>query len=478
MRKRLAVWTLIPLMMSTLVACNDRLILTPLVTEFNFDTLNDVTYQFPDNIGAFSHLEGLNIADGDYELTDGILSIKKDFLVSLNPGKHSVKLFTTLGEADLDFTVLDLHNANRIINGGFETGDLFGWMSQTIFKGETQLQGFIDSGVALNDASLVYTVAYNGDGDYVYGVDSSVTQTLWEEHMGLMSSRAFTLGGSGFIAFKLGAGKNSDLSYLAVRNAVTGEEVGRYGNSHFNATGVTNEEALFAENLVEYKADLSPHLGEELQIDIVDYGARTWDFITLDSIETYNETEPTTGTLAINVKPTFEQAYVPNQLANGDFSDGLTSWTVSDQRGWYSDLGVYDTFQVPAGMLRSDATGDTARGLLRSSLFRVDGSGVISLQLGAAQGTHFDKDTYVSIRQAVTNTEVFRFANTRHNGNTMITYYLDLSDYLGKSLYFEIIDNATGSYDTIFVDNIVTYYATAPVYDFGDTAADLNSRKA
>jgi hypothetical protein len=128
---------------------------------------------------------------------------------------------------------------------------------------------------------------------------------------------------------------------------------------------------------------------------------------------------------------------------------------------------------VDGGALKSNLDGDAARGLIRSSLFRVDGSGIISLNIGAAEGARYDKDTYVSIREEGTNRELVRVANSNHNGILMVKYYIDLSKFMGKNCYMEIIDNAKLSYDTIFVSDIVTYYEIAPAYDYGQTGINL-----
>jgi hypothetical protein len=112
--------------------------------------------------------------------------------------------------------------------------------------------------------------------------------------------------------------------------------------------------------------------------------------------------------------------------------------------------------------------------LIRSSLFRVDGSGFISMQLGAGQGSRFDKDTFVSIRHAGTNEELFRFANTRHDGSTMLAYYLDLSDYMNDSCYLEVLDNGSGSWDVLFIDNVITYYPDQPSVTYALMARNLN----
>jgi hypothetical protein len=132
----------------------------------------------------------------------------------------------------------------------------------------------------------------------------------------------------------------------------------------------------------------------------------------------------------------------------------LSYWSVSSSSGWACPR----ILSAPTTVLKSNLGGDAARGLIRSSMFRVDGSGFVSMQLGAGQGARYDKDTFVSIRRVGTHEEIFRFANSRHDGSNMIPYYIDLSDYMNESLYLEVVDNGTASWDVLFVDNIVTYY--------------------
>jgi fructan beta-fructosidase len=273
----------------------------------------------------------------------------------------------------------------------------------------------------------------------------------------------------GYLTFSLGACFNGDLTYVSVMDQESGAEIARFANPGFS----TDSGDYHAENLIAYRADLSSYLGRKLSLQFVDLGGHDFNFLTLDDIETYHSSLPE-GLDAVDIKPAFSQNYVTNQLANGDFAEGLSDWTVSKAAAWENASGAWDAWQVSGGYLRSDLGGDAARGLLRSSLFCVEGSGVISLSIAAAQGARYDKDTYVSVREAGSNQEVYRFANSRHDGVYFVTYYLDLSSCSGDYLYLEIVDNATGSYDTIFVDDVVTYYASYPSIDFGDMATDLN----
>lgn len=445
-----------------LTACDKEQLITSADNEFDFIKLNNLVFTV-DTEEEFAFLQGNNIAEGDYIYSNNTLIVKKDYLVLLDPGEYTYTLHTTSQQLDFSLRVKEQNNKHRIINGSFETGDLFGWQTETVFKGEENLKSFIDDGVQINDSSSQDLSAYNGDGRYVYGMREEDNADVWNERVGIMKSSIFELAGSGHITYKLGGIKNTDLCYISVRNAHTDIEVARY----------SSQEASYEATLKQYVADLSGHKGEMLFIEVCDFGGREGDFITLDSFETYHEDIPK-GIKAIDIKPEFNLAYVPNQLPNGDFAYGLEYWTASQAAGWSEPYANQDTFVVDGRVLKSNGSGDLSRGLIRSSLFKVEGSGIITLKIGAAKGRRYDKDTYISIREKGTNREVYRVANTNNDGIYMVQYYIDLSSYIGKSLYFEIVDNARETYDTIFVSEIITYYKSAPIYDYGQSGINLN----
>ncbi len=444
----------------------------PVESSFDFDVLNEIQFSFDADIfGDISHIEGLNIANGDYVITENLITINPNFLVTLDPGQYTLTLYATNGNARLPIQVIDRHNQYRIINESLETGNLVGWTSKTIFKGENNLQSFTDAGIVINGPINSATKTYDGSGDFLYGIPSSESLATWEEKMGTITSSSFTLGGDGYISFKLGAGKNIDLAHLSIRRVSDDHELYRFGNQMFDIS--SGEEQYFGENLVTYFADISNHLGAELYVELVDIGGRDWDFITFDDIKAFHEEIPQ-GIAAINQLPPIGIDYAPNQIANGYFVSNLDYWTPSMQTGWQKNDGTNNTFIASDGVLRTNATGDSARGLLRSTPFRVDGSGFMSLELGAGQGSRNDKDTFVSIKTVLTNREIIRFANVRHNGNELIRYYVDLREYMQAHLYIEIIDNGMGSWDTLFVDNIITFYSEQPNITFADLAVNLN----
>ena len=469
-RNLIALLTMLGLIASFASSCSDEATILSINSEFDFNVLNDITFEITGNANQISHLEGHNIADGDYEISSSLLTINKNYLVNLMPGKYEFKVWFSHHSENISLTILDKNNQYRLINESFETGNYFGWSSRNVFKGEGALSAFTNDTIVINNEVLDSDNVYGGDGDYVYGLPQEVSKMSFEEKMGYLSSSEFVLGGNGYISFKLGAAKNADLTYLSVVESLTGIEIARFGNSLFdkNLSGLENA------RLHQYQVDLSAHLGKRLHFEIYDLGGRDWDFITLDNVETFHQEPLEIATEALDIKPLAGLSYAPNQLVNGDFSDDLNHWRISNASGWHKSDGTSDTWRVQNGILKSDSSGDAARGLIRSSFFRVDGSGIVSLEMGAAQGSRFDKDTFVSIKQRGTNHEIIRFANHLHNGNEMLKYFVDLSDYSGEIMYFEIADNAVGSWDTIFIDNIITYYEEVPFFNYGQMAQNLN----
>ncbi|MBR1867055.1 MAG: hypothetical protein IJ800_00535, partial [Clostridia bacterium] len=142
----------------------------------------------------------------------------------------------------------------QVTNGDFETGDLTGW---SLYRGT---YGAGDIGyVSMQE---VYwkdlTKQYGMGGTYLFTGIEDVSGSF-EYYTGVLESSAFTVGGCGYITFKLGGGKNPDC-YVEIVDASTGETLAKYHNDNMNEG-----------RLIQYKADLTAFMGRNVKIRVVDY---------------------------------------------------------------------------------------------------------------------------------------------------------------------------------------------------------------
>lgn len=336
--------------------------------------------------------------------------------------------------------------AKEIENGSFETGNLSGW---TVLSGNA----FFRTGITSED-TVDGTVPYGKDGDYCFGV-------FIESLTGILSSSVFTVSGSGILTFRMGAGQNPGLTYLSLVDAGTGVELARYGNSAWNETDYAVDPAGYrVDNLVPYYADLSAFLGEEVRLLAVDLSTANGGYLTLDAFQAYHPTAPDTAgmVLALDIKPVFpDAAETPSSPENGDFASGtLSGWTAVGETGCFQDSHLNGDHRL------SNRPDETKVGLLRSSAFRVAGTGLVSFRLGATK--HPDL-TYLSVKKVGTNEEVFRTWSDRWKDsdeeNTHL-YWLDLSEYLGECLYLELVDNSRADWGLLTFEDLDTFHEALP----------------
>ncbi len=379
-------------------------------------------------------------------------------------------------------------SVNEIKNGGFELGSLAGW---TVVEGDA----FSNEGVNTESVWWNENITYSRDGNYHYG-------KYMPSATGVMRSSEFVLGGSGYVSFKLGGCADNSKTYIRfmVKNGDEAVEVARYSNFkfwNFQFPYVQNGMRLL--NLVQYYADLSKYIGETMYIEVVDTNTSSDELgcITLDSVKTYWKEKP----LWIDSE-SFLAAYetdimVENeyQITNGGFETGdLTGWTlegdkigiVTNASGWWAENLPYNKkgahlfsgiVNEGAGVLESN------KGTLTSSAFKVGGAGYITFLLG---GGGNPLECYVSIIDAETGEELVRYANRLfsdkgigiiNNGSNlanMVMYKADLSEFMGRSLKIQIVDNAANNWGLITADSFVTYYKDiAGVLSNANLAVDI-----
>ena len=168
-------------------------------------------------------------------------------------------------------TILGENNPYQVLNGDFETGDLTGW---TLIKtsGETEIGYVSAQDVFWKNADK----PYNKDGRFLFTGIEDVNGWM-EGARGTLTSSTFTVGGCGFITFKLGGGYNQEC-YIEIVDASSGDAIARYHNDNTD----NNEGYMFS-----FKADLTQFMGREVYIRVVDNAENAWGCLAVDSFITY-----------------------------------------------------------------------------------------------------------------------------------------------------------------------------------------------
>ncbi|MCR2803570.1 GH32 C-terminal domain-containing protein [Paenibacillus soyae] len=354
----------------------------------------------------------------------------------------------------------------EIQNPGFETGDLTGW---TVVSGGA----FGPDSVSGDTTWWAEQIPYFQEGEYHLNG--------WrypEAETGVIRSSIFQLGGSGWISFKLGAAKNPSKTFINIVEADTGKVIARYGNSEFANINFPNpDNGMRLANMVQYKGDLSDHLGKLLYVEIVDHATNDWGLIMADAFFMNHEAEPAEGVAAIDIKPDFDRY----QIENPSFESGdLSGWTIVEgeayNNGSVSDETTFWDENIPYNQegnyhLNGWRSTEADTGKLRSSTFELGGTGWISFRLGG--GKHTDQ-AYIQVVDADTGKLIARYGNTEFSEANfpnpdlglrlanMEQYRADLSKHIGKNLYLEIVDNATLDWGMIFADAFHTFHEIAP----------------
>ncbi|WP_284239681.1 GH32 C-terminal domain-containing protein, partial [Paenibacillus glycanilyticus] len=169
--------------------------------------------------------------------------------------------------ATSSITVIAPSSTVNIINGGFEMGNLNGWI--------------IESGTAFSDAAVsnqsVFwdTQPFNNKGTYhLLGNQNGETAT------GVLKSQNFTLGGNGQVSFLVGGGSDIDKLYVAFIRASDGKELFRSTGpgTYWNWQGNKGE----TESYTKRYWDATAYIGTSMYIKVVDDRSDAWGHINLD----------------------------------------------------------------------------------------------------------------------------------------------------------------------------------------------------
>ena len=365
----------------------------------------------------------------------------------------------------------------QVLNGTFETGDLTGW-TEAVTAGERI--GVISSKSYWWDNP---NLKFNKRGTYFFSGESD------EAGKGTLTSNAFTVGGVGYMTFRMSGGRDPLACYISILDASTNEELLRFTNFMFNDldTGLVGHGSNLM-NMILYKADLSSLMGRQVKIQVVDNATSAWGLICVDSFITYYESMDAIDSAALLNENTlaYQETASQYQVTNGTFETGdMSGWTVDGQQimgisrdfTWWYECFLYN--KQGSFFLNGWVSGEGNTGSLTSSAFKLGGSGFVTYRLGGGKNNTL---CYIEFVDADTGDVLAKTYNQKFKEITKSYYYLghpkdlsedgvyvanmaeykvDLSAHLGKNIKIRIVDNAVTDWGLLFADDFVTYYESA-----------------
>lgn len=393
----------------------------------------------------------------------------------------------------------------QVNNYGFEEDDFTGWTIK-------------DSGLSIENLISSEKTYFNGENELVQykhlGTnyleilqDGLRFLTTDDAFVGTVVSPSFTLGGDGWISFKLGAGKAESVSVNIVDEE--GNVIQTVRNDCF-------ADPYAAHTLFRKWVKLDEtHIGKTLHLELVDEASADFGFLTFDSLivsltdgevdelkrldkatvhDKYDDAVINGSTSDIRFLAEYrigkyDESYADHdanlsryEIVNGDFERGdLYGWTkiggaigavTSESHYWLNDEESSEgySFGKDGDYLFScyaegQSEGDT--GALISSDFVVGGSGFMTYKIGAAKNISL---VHIEVIEKESGKVLKVFGNeawadrtdSKKSGCSLIAYKADLRDLMGKTVYLRIVDNAVNDYGLLFLDAFRTYYPEEP----------------
>ena len=396
---------------------------------------------------------------------------------------------------------------HSVLNGGFETSDLSGW---TVEYGDAYTDDSVssrtyftyDDDVEHNQLDIKKTGNWYLSGQ---GFDLAYSHA----RVGSIRSNNFYLDSDGLITVKLAGGatkkgkyddsplKNEqEICYFGVYLASTDQMIARQTNKFFKQHTENYVEPskyrnnyFNTDNFYEYTIDLGDYANQEVYVRVVDNDKDVYyGYLSVDDIRVGYVGAQTEGAYYTKTREYIDdvEAIDKYHIKNPDFEIGsLGGWTVVEgeafsnegvnvENGWWNEYITYNK----DGKYHYGHYKPSATGILRSSTFELGGKGFISFKLGGCQEQALTYIRFMAVNGGEP-IEVARVSNVQYKNEqfpfipmkmhllNMIQYYIDLGEYVGESLYIEIVDNNTSADDLgcMTFDSFETFYLDTPYWE-------------
>lgn len=350
--------------------------------------------------------------------------------------------------------------ASALINGGFEEIDPSGkWVGWTRNDAAFNARGCVDS-------DKVNGVEVGKTGDRFFSGTDGGNQVM----RGTLTSNTFTLGGTGTIAFKIGAGKDKEKCFVEFFEEGNATPIAHVANDDCDGESITDQ-------LMTKTVDLSAYVGKNVYIVATDNDdGEDYSYLNLDDFrvcETQADIDAAVKSHEDELAAYFVAPYVEDEtlttIENGDFENGdLYGWTTLDGNAltksnvvpmsqyYWTDRAVYGHGDFYLDGSNNGATPEDRTGAIRSSKFTLAGDGYISFMIGAAPS-----NAYVALCDAATDEELITMGNDTFSDPVralmLMRKYMDASAYIGKVCYIKVVDandGSSGGFAFINVDDV------------------------
>lgn len=366
-----------------------------------------------------------------------------------------------------NISVMD-STAYRMPNGGFDD-DLNGWTVEATLNGAENDDAL--GGISTKETYWVQNIPFNNDGKFFSGLAVNAEEAA----VGTLTSPVFTVGGSGWITYKLGGARDIERVYMQIVS-FDGSKTVTLPN--FDWSDAADSVTVRGCTLVSYKANLIEYgfaPGEKVCIRITDNGTHDYGLFFLDSVITYypdgNEPDDTFRLVS------------KYRILNGGFETGnLTGWTMegdigvvsADKTYWNNAGNTYEqdgTYLFTWWSWNSQANegqgaevkreGNT--GTLKSSIFTLKADAIVSFLFGGGVG---NTEIYLEFVNADNNEVIAVFRNDQGRAKEegrLVRYCYQFNELSEDTeCYLRVTDNATSSWGCFTLDGVEVNRTSIP----------------